>query len=142
MGGNFTNFLSDAVGATNQGIDMVVGATTGVVTTAARNTPGLKKFVTPNVHAGFWEAYTVVRGFVHGVLRAELMRRPTTVIFTGHSLGGALATFASLDFKITSLPRINAYLRHQAKYVDSLARCSLCCWLGLHRLCSCVCSCV
>lgn len=115
MGGNFTNFLSDAVGATNQGIDLVFGATTGVVTTAARNTPGLKKFVTPNVHAGFYEAYTVVRGFLHGVLRAELMKNPTTVIFTGHSLGGALATYAALDFKLNSLPRIQAYLKYQAK---------------------------
>ncbi len=115
VGGNITNFLSDAVGATNQGIDLVVGATTGAMQTAAKHTPGLKKFVTPNVHAGFWEAYTVVRGFLHGVLRAELMKNPCNVIFTGHSLGGALASFAALDFKLTTLPRINAYLKYQAK---------------------------
>jgi hypothetical protein len=115
VGGNITNFLSDAVGATNQGIDLVVGATTGVMQKAAKHTPGLKKFVIPNVHVGFWDAYTVVRGFLHGVLRAELMKKPCNVIFTGHSLGGALATFAALDFKLTSLPRINAYLKFQAK---------------------------
>lgn len=76
---------------------------------------GLKQFVTPNVHSGFWEAYTVVRGFIHGVLRAELVKNPTTVFFTGHSLGGALASFAAIDFKLTSLPRINNYLKYQAK---------------------------
>ncbi|RYY85297.1 hypothetical protein EON63_07680 [archaeon] len=38
--------------------------------------------------SGFWEAYCMVRGFLHARLRQELVRLPTTVIFTGHSLGG------------------------------------------------------
>jgi hypothetical protein len=62
-----------------------------------------------------------VRGFLHGKLRQELIRNPNTVIFTGHSLGGALATFAALDVSIHTIPRVNAYLKHHAKYVYRLA---------------------
>lgn len=40
VGGNLTAFLSDAVGVTNQGIDLVLNTTGGVMTKAARNTPG------------------------------------------------------------------------------------------------------
>ena len=38
--------------------------------------------------SGFWEAYDVVRVFMHGVLRRELTKEPAPVLFTGHSLGG------------------------------------------------------
>ncbi len=65
--------------------------------------------------SGFWEAYLTVRGFVHGVLRHELAKNPTTVFFTGHSLGGALASYAALDVSINTIPRVNAYLKHKAK---------------------------
>lgn len=37
--------------------------------------------------SGFWEAYEHVRDFIHAILRRELVRNPTTVYFTGHSLG-------------------------------------------------------
>ena len=37
-----------------------------------------------------------VRSFIHANLRMELVREPTAVFFTGHSLGGALATFCAL----------------------------------------------
>lgn len=65
--------------------------------------------------SGFWEAYQYVRVFIHAILRRELVQNPTTVFFTGHSLGGALATFASLDVSIHTIPRINAYLKHKEK---------------------------
>ena len=69
----------------------VVGATNTVVGTTAdlivNYTPGLKKLVLPHVHGGFWEAYSVVREFIHEVLRKELTRDPADVFFTGHSLG-------------------------------------------------------
>lgn len=112
---NVSKALNDTISATNQGIDMVLNTTSNIITSTAKNTPGLKKFVTPNVHNGFYEAYTIIRGFLHGILRAELMKNPNTVVFTGHSLGGALATFAAIDFKLTTLPRITRYLKHQAK---------------------------
>lgn len=47
------------------------------------------------------------------MLRRELTREPAHVCFTGHSLGGALATLAALDFKINSLPRIDAFMKSQ-----------------------------
>merc|ERR1711871_552813 len=94
----------------------VVGVTNTVVGTTAdlivNYTPGLKKLVLPHVHGGFWEAYSVVREFIHEVLRKELTRDPADVYFTGHSLGGALTTIAALDFKIHSLPRIDAFMKY------------------------------
>lgn len=107
--------FTGAVGATNQGIHAVVDATADLMVTAASSTPMLKSIVLPYVHSGFWEAYSVVRGFLHGKLRQELMRNPTTVVFTGHSLGGALATYAALDISMHTIPRVNAYLKHHAK---------------------------
>lgn len=57
-----------------------------------------------------------MREFIHAILRRELSRNPTTVFFTGHSLGGALATFAALDVTLHTVPRVNAWLKHQEKY--------------------------
>jgi predicted lipase len=65
--------------------------------------------------SGFWEAYAVVRSYLHEIVRRELKRQPSAVYCTGHSLGGALATFAALDISIHTIPRVNAYLRHQEK---------------------------
>lgn len=56
-----------------------------------------------------------MREFIHAILRKELVRNPTTVYFTGHSLGGALATFAALDVTMHTIPRVNAWLKHQEK---------------------------
>jgi alpha-beta hydrolase superfamily lysophospholipase len=65
------------------------------------------------VRSGFWEAYSVVREFVHSTLRKELLASPHHVYFTGHSLGGALATLAALDTSIHTIPRVNAYFEHK-----------------------------
>jgi predicted lipase len=67
--------------------------------------------------SGFWEVYLHAREFIHAILRRELSQNPTTVYFSGHSLGGALATFAALDVSINTVPRVNAWLKHQEKYV-------------------------
>lgn len=83
----------------------------GFVFQKASETPGLKAMVNPSVHSGFWESYSVVREFVHGVLRRELALESSQVYFTGHSLGGALATLACLDVSIHTIPRMNALLR-------------------------------
>lgn len=90
-----------------------VGATTGILTAAASHTPGLEDRIQTSLHSGFWEAYLTVRGFIHTVIRQELAARPAHVYCTGHSLGGALATIASLDLAIHTIPRINKYLRAQ-----------------------------
>lgn len=84
-----------------------MGATTDYVVGAASNTPVLKGIVRPHVHSGFWSAYSVVRVFIHGVLRRELSTEEVThVYFTGHSLGGALATLAAMDVQINTIPRV------------------------------------
>ena len=52
------------------------------------------------VHSGFYTAYRAVSGRVISSLRALIQQYPTaSLLLTGHSLGGALATFAALDIK-------------------------------------------
>ena len=61
---------------------------------------------TVGTHAGFRELYDKVRTKVKGALlrRLELndVRDDTTLCFTGHSLGGALATLAAIDFSMNT----------------------------------------
>jgi hypothetical protein len=107
---------SNLKGATSSVID----ATTGAVVGAASMAPGLKSILRTCIHRGFWEAYeTTIRVFVHATLRKELAREAADVIFTGHSLGGAMATFAAVDFTIHSLPRIKSHLKHAAADAES-----------------------
>lgn len=97
----------EIVHATNLVVDGMI--------TSASNTPVLRTIVKPHVHSGFWSAYEVVRPFIHTILRRELSKNPSAqVYFCGHSLGGALATFAAMDVTIHTLPRINAYLKYKA----------------------------
>ncbi|CAE7446613.1 unnamed protein product, partial [Symbiodinium microadriaticum] len=86
-------------------------ATTDMFTMAAQITPGLEHTVNTHIHSGFWEAYLTVREFIHTVVRQELLRRPSDIICTGHSLGGALATLAAEDLTLHTISRINNYLR-------------------------------
>lgn len=90
-----------------------VDATAGMLSVAVAHTPGLEDRVQTSLHSGFWEAYLTVRGFIHTVVRQELAARPANVYCTGHSLGGALATIASQDLAIHTIPRVNKYLRAQ-----------------------------
>ena len=118
MGGGIRRVFDGAAGVTHAVVDRagaVASTTAGLVVSAASKTPVLKNIVKVNVHSGFWEAYEHVREFIHAILRKELVRNPTTVFFTGHSLGGALATFAALDVTLHTVPRVNAWLKHQEK---------------------------
>ena len=56
------------------------------------------------VHRGFYEAYRVLRGKVHRLVRNMINKYPSAkLIITGHSLGGALATLAAADLKVHGL---------------------------------------
>ena len=75
-----------------------------------------------HVHEGFYEAYASLREDLHRAVREEVRRNGVAEIyFTGHSLGGAMATLAAKDFHHNSLPRINAHLRqlHQQQAARS-----------------------
>ena len=61
--------------------------------------------------SGFWDAYMAIRPFIHAVLRRELVKNPNVIFFTGHSLGGALATCAALDVTLHTIPRVHNYLK-------------------------------
>ena len=52
------------------------------------------------VHQGFYAAYSSVAPQVNSAVSALLNQFPTaSILVTGHSLGGALATFAAVEMK-------------------------------------------
>ena len=52
------------------------------------------------VHSGFYTAYSAVQGQLRSALSSLIALHPfSTILVTGHSLGGALGTFAMLDIK-------------------------------------------
>ena len=106
IGQNVNNVVNSAVDATT----VVVGNAADMVANVASQTPGLKNIVQPHVHSGFFEAYSVVRPFVHRTLWRELSADPAHVYFAGHSLGGALATIAAYDCTVHTIPRVQSYL--------------------------------
>jgi hypothetical protein len=75
----------------------------------------LPSLIIPLRFSGFWEIYLTVREFIHSCLRKELSRSPAKVFFVGHSMAGALASFAAVDFSLHSLPRITRYLKHRQR---------------------------
>ncbi len=50
VGDGVKRLVTGAVDVTNAGINTVYNLSSGVVVTAAKNTPGLKRIVKPNVH--------------------------------------------------------------------------------------------
>jgi putative lipase involved disintegration of autophagic bodies len=57
-----------------------------------------KSITGAKVHEGFYTAYAAVSANVVNAVKALKIAHPTATYFiTGHSLGGALATFAGVD---------------------------------------------
>ena len=52
------------------------------------------------IHSGFLEQYTSVRDQVRNEINLQMNDTIKRVVFCGHSLGAALATIASLDYKM------------------------------------------
>ena len=54
-----------------------------------------------SIHSGFLQQYVSIQCPLHEEIRKILdSHKVKSVVFTGHSLGGALSTIASLDFKL------------------------------------------
>ena len=59
---------------------------------------------TPRVHTGFYRQY---RGLQASIYEYIARYNPTTIFNVGHSLGGALATIASLDLSMRLSSEVN-----------------------------------
>lgn len=59
-----------------------------------------KSFRRAKVHSGFVHAYNSVREELISVITTLLQEKNRPIFFTGHSLGGALATLSSLDVSL------------------------------------------
>ena len=117
-GRTMRNTIAGVAGAIGGATVQILDQSAGLVRSAAKYTPVLQGLVKPYIHTGFWEAYSLVREFVHAVVRRELAMEPADLFVTGHSLGGALGTIASLDLAVHTLPRINAYMAKKRALAD------------------------
>lgn len=70
------------------------------------------------VHRGFWKAYLLLRRELHTVIRSFL-REGDRLLFTGHSLGGALATLAAVDILNHTVKPFNEELERRAKALQT-----------------------
>jgi predicted lipase len=62
------------------------------------------------VHEGFYTGYANVSDQVHAALKPLLEAHPeASILYTGHSLGAALATFAAVDVQEELQPRGEAF---------------------------------
>jgi hypothetical protein len=80
-----------------------------------------KHYPDVKVHAGFWKSYLAIADEVHKLL---ISHKVENLFVTGHSLGGALATIASLDIveelgiKNVSMISLGAPRVGNAEYAD------------------------
>lgn len=52
------------------------------------------------IHKGFWQTYLTIRErLVNSVAELKKKYQSASVLVTGHSMGGGMATFAALDFQ-------------------------------------------
>ncbi|TFK19316.1 lipase [Coprinopsis marcescibilis] len=74
------------------------------------NTPGVTNNVKASVHTGFQFAYNAVASDVVSAVKSQVSANSAyTVVVTGHSLGGAVASMAALSLK-AAIPNIKMKL--------------------------------
>jgi len=64
------------------------------------------------IHSGFLEAYLSIRNQIALEVAKHLLKNPSDVYFTGHSMGGALAHIAMYDFTSTIIPHLNGHIEN------------------------------
>ena len=101
-------------GVVTDGVDKVAGVVSSgvdkgneILLLALHHTIGLSSFTTPRVHKGFKGSYFTMRDEIHSIVRRGAEKEDmanSRVFFTGHSLGGALATLCALDCSVHLAP--------------------------------------
>lgn len=62
----------------------------------------IAKYPDAEVHGGFWDAWQALKGDVVSLIQKVMSNHQTTIVrLVGHSLGGALATNAAVDLKLS-----------------------------------------
>ncbi|KAJ8904001.1 hypothetical protein NDN08_000531 [Rhodosorus marinus] len=69
----------------------------------------VRKKMQPMIHKGFGFAYTTVRQLIWNEVHRLYEENPRPLFFTGHSLGGALATLCAMDCSKTISPVDGCY---------------------------------
>jgi len=91
--------VSNALHSLDGGLQAVTSAVGRILGAHVEGTLGeLCKLA--RVHRGFGAAYTSISKQVLSAIIEEYERDPRPIFFTGHSLGGALATLCALDFAL------------------------------------------
>eukprot|EP00189_Rhodosorus_marinus_P007918 CAMPEP_0184754556 /NCGR_PEP_ID=MMETSP0315-20130426/44684_1 /TAXON_ID=101924 /ORGANISM="Rhodosorus marinus, Strain UTEX LB 2760" /LENGTH=753 /DNA_ID=CAMNT_0027233981 /DNA_START=119 /DNA_END=2380 /DNA_ORIENTATION=+ len=70
----------------------------------------VKRMVQPMIHKGFGSAYATVRQQIWNEVYRLYEENPRPLFFTGHSLGGALATLCAIDCSRTISPDDGCYV--------------------------------
>jgi len=76
---------------------------------------------TGNVHRGFWLSYNRLRKEIHRIVRKELLRQPSRILVTGHSLGGAIGTLCSYDMARWVIPTVKRELSRNRRMYQNVS---------------------